>query len=83
MKVNILRQVNERTRDGRVFSAGEDSIRTVDDADTDLVALVRDMAARGVVEIVKMKPEPEPEQKPAAEEPKKAAPAKAAKASPA
>lgn len=64
MKIRTLAQVNDRTVDGRTWSNGEGVERDVDDADANLVALMRNLSERGFVEIVK-------------EEPKKADPKKA------
>ncbi len=58
MRVKILGQVNSRTPDGRVFSAMEGTITEVDDSDDAMVTLMMGFVARGVAEIVKVKPEP-------------------------
>jgi len=62
VKLKMLDQVNERTRDGRVFSAGADSVRTIDDADENMADLARSMTARGLAEVVADEPEPESEE---------------------
>lgn len=67
MKVRTLQQVNERARDGRVFAAGQGAVWDVDDADTDMVDLARNMAARQLAEILRPEPEAEPEPEPEAE----------------
>jgi hypothetical protein len=61
VKVRTLQQVNERARDGRVFSAGQGAVWDVDDADTDMVDLARSMAARQLAEILGAEAEPEAE----------------------
>ncbi len=82
MRITTLDHVNGRTSDGRVYSAGAGAVTDVDDDDAGMVALMRDLAKAGLVEIAEPKPklkperEPEPERKKAVveapAEPKKA-----------
>lgn len=43
--------VNDRTADGRVYSAGGGATSFIDDDDEGMVALMRSLAARGLVDI--------------------------------
>jgi len=55
MRIRTKDQVNGRTSDGRVYSAGEGAVTDVDDDDEGMVALFKDFVARGVAEIVEEK----------------------------
>ncbi len=53
MKFRILQHVNGRTSDGRTFAAGEGTISVIPDDDESMVAMIKDWANRGMVEIMK------------------------------
>lgn len=52
MKVRTLNQVNDRTAGGHIYSAGEGAVSVIDDADEDMVALMRKLAAASQLEIL-------------------------------
>ena len=54
------RQGGTRSRDGRVFSAGEGTTGVVDDSDIDMSDAIKELAAAGLVEILDDEPEPVP-----------------------
>jgi hypothetical protein len=66
VKVRTCNQVNDRTAGGHIYSAGEGAVTVVDDADEDMIALMRRLAAAGQVEILGA-------EEPASEEPATAA----------
>jgi hypothetical protein len=51
MRITTNDQVNARTADGRVYSAMAGATTDVDDDDENMVAMFRDLAARGLVGI--------------------------------
>jgi hypothetical protein len=51
MRITTNDQVNARTADGRVYSAGAGAVTDVDDDDKGMVAMFRDLAATGLVDI--------------------------------
>jgi predicted phage tail protein len=51
MRIKTNEQVNTRTADGRVYSAGAGTTTDVDDDDEGMVAMFRDLANRGAVSI--------------------------------
>lgn len=55
MKITTRDHVNARTSDGRVYSAGQGAVTLVDDDDTGMVELMRDLERRGLVDIEKPK----------------------------
>jgi hypothetical protein len=70
VKIKTKDFASGRTSDGRVYSAMADTETIVDDDDEGMVALMKQLAAAGAVEIVKeTKAQPEPEPAPATEEP--------------
>ena len=52
MKVRVLTQVVDRTAGGHPYSAGEGAESHIDDGNDDMVALMRQLAKRGLVKIV-------------------------------
>jgi hypothetical protein len=75
VKVRTRNQVNDRTAGGHIYSAGEGAVSVVDDADADMVALMRKLAAAGQVEIVDDESKPVGVDETASEEPVAAEPA--------
>ncbi len=57
MNITINTHVNGRTSDGRSFAAGEGTRTVVDDGDEPMVALMREWAATGAVQILDDQPE--------------------------
>jgi hypothetical protein len=55
VNIKTLNYVNDRTEDGRVYAAMEGTESVIDDADVAMVALMKSLAARGLVEIAKDK----------------------------
>jgi hypothetical protein len=51
VNITVNRHVNGRTSDGRSFAAGEGTRTVVDDGDEPMVALMREWAATGDVQI--------------------------------
>lgn len=58
MRIKVLGHVNARTLDGRVYSAMEGTVTEIDDNDEGMVALMRELAAGGQVDVVDPEPEP-------------------------
>jgi DNA topoisomerase IA len=77
VKVVALQAVHGRTADGRTWSVMDGTETSIDDSDSNLVALVKVLAEQGLLKVVKkppaekhdeIEPPAEPEEKPSVKE---------------